>query len=87
MQHARYLGYLRVSTEEQAREGVSLDAQRPAIQAEAHRRGWTRVDYIEDAGRSGKDTKRPGLELALNLLAAGEACGLIVASILSPVYT
>jgi DNA invertase Pin-like site-specific DNA recombinase len=80
MQDGRYLGYLRVSTEEQAREGVSLQAQRALIQVAAAARGWTRVDYIEDAGRSGKDTNRPGLELALDLLTAGQAAGLIVSS-------
>lgn len=78
MQAERYLGYLRVSTEEQALEGAGLDAQRAAIESEAERRGWPPVRFIQDAGRSGKDTRRPGLELALDLLAAGEATGLIV---------
>lgn len=78
MQAERYLGYLRVSTEEQALEGAGLDAQRAAIESEAARRGWPPVRFIEDAGRSGKHTRRPGLELALDLLAAGEATGLIV---------
>src|SRR5205085_7825900 len=45
----------------------------------AARRGWHRPRFIEDAGYSGKNVKRPGLALALDLLAAGSAAGLVVA--------
>lgn len=64
------LGYLRVSTREQADSGAGLAAQRSAISAEADRRGWTVVEWIEDAGSSGKNMKRAGLQRALSLLAA-----------------
>src|SRR5215213_2892989 len=73
-----YIGYLRVSTDEQADSGAGLDAQRAAILSEAERRGWSEVRFIEDAGFSGKDTRRPGLRLALEVLARGEARGLVV---------
>jgi DNA invertase Pin-like site-specific DNA recombinase len=73
-----YIGYLRVSTQEQATGGAGLDAQRTAILAEAERRGWRQVRFIEDPGVSGKDTRRPGLCLARDLLARGEARGLVV---------
>jgi DNA invertase Pin-like site-specific DNA recombinase len=61
------VGYVRVSTEEQATEGASLEAQRQAIVAECERRGWLLVDIKKDE-RSGKDTRRPGLHKALELL-------------------
>src|SRR3954447_10910394 len=74
-----YIGYLRVSTDEQADSGAGPEAQRAAILAEAERRGWSEVRFIEDAGYSGKDTRRPGLRVALEVLKRGEAGGLVVA--------
>lgn len=74
----RVLGYCRVSTAEQAENGVGLDAQREAIRAEADRRGWD-VTWIEDRGYSGKDLDRPGIEQALTLLREGGAETLVVA--------
>src|SRR3954464_10846790 len=81
MQDARYLAYLRVSTSERADSRAGIEAQRAAILAEATRRGWSAasLDWIEDAGYSGKDTRRPGLRLALEVLKVGEAAGLVVA--------
>jgi len=35
------IGYRRVSTQEQASSGHSLDAQRQAIEENAARKGWT----------------------------------------------
>lgn len=66
----RVIGYLRVSTGEQADSGLGLDAQRACIEAEAERRGWTIVRWIEDAGVSGKSLKRQGIQEALALLEA-----------------
>src|SRR4051812_43673378 len=81
MHDARYLAYLRVSTSEQADSRAGIEAQRAAILAEAERRGWTEasLEWIEDAGYSGKDTRRPGLRLALDVLKWGDAAGLVVA--------
>jgi DNA invertase Pin-like site-specific DNA recombinase len=47
------IGYIRVSTEEQATEGVSLDAQRKTIEAYATLRGLELVEIIVDEGVSG----------------------------------
>ena len=79
MRSTAYLAYVRVSTDEQAQGGAGIEAQRAAILAEAERRGWREVRFIEDAGYSGKNTRRPGLILALEVLERGEASGLVVA--------
>jgi DNA invertase Pin-like site-specific DNA recombinase len=77
----RVVGYVRVSTEEQAVSGAGLEAQRRAIVAECRRRGWELVETIEDAGYSAKDMKRPGVQEALRALEAGEAKALVVAKL------
>ena len=50
----RVVGYIRVSTDDQADSGAGLEAQRAAILAECARRGWTLTGIHEDAGASGK---------------------------------
>lgn len=73
---AHMLGYCRVSTAEQAESRNGLDAQRAAIDTEAARRGWT-VEHFADEGKSGKHVNE-GLRDVLDLLAAGQADGLVV---------
>ena len=77
----RVLGYVRVSTEEQADSRAGLEAQRAAIQRECERRGWQIVEVIEDAGFSAKDLKRPGVRAALEELERGRADALVVAKL------
>jgi DNA invertase Pin-like site-specific DNA recombinase len=77
----RVLAYVRVSTDEQRGSGAGLAAQRAAILTECERRGWRLVDVIEDAGYSAKDLKRPGVQLALDVLAQGQADALVVAKL------
>jgi len=45
-------GYVRVSSEEQSREGISLDAQRARIVAYCAMRGLDLVELVEDPGVS-----------------------------------
>ena len=47
----RVLGYVRVSTSEQADSRAGLDAQRAAIAGECERRGWTLVAVLEPDAR------------------------------------
>ena len=76
------IGYVRVSTDEQADSGAGLAVQRAAIEAEAARRGWQLVTIHEDAGASGKSLNgRPGLAAALAAIETGEASGLVVAKL------
>lgn len=62
------VGYGRVSTTRQANEGESLQAQRRSIEQYAEALGYELVAHYEDAGRSGADRNRPGLEKALDEL-------------------
>jgi DNA invertase Pin-like site-specific DNA recombinase len=77
----RVIGYVRVSTDEQAASGAGLEAQRAAILAEAERRGWHLVEVIEDAGYSGKSLRRPGILAALDALTHKRADTLVVAKL------
>lgn len=51
--------YIRVSTEDQAREGYSLAAQEEMLRAYCESQGWTVSDIYSDDGYSGKNTSRP----------------------------
>jgi len=70
--------YSRVSTDEQAAEGVSLDAQasRCAMWAELH--GAIVVEAIADAGVSGKTMRRDGIARLWSLVNAGEVDTVVV---------
>ena len=61
------IGYMRCSTQEQASEGVSLDAQRAQLEAWAKREGTRLVSVFADESVSGGAPidKRPGLLKAL----------------------
>ena len=48
----RAIGYVRVSTEEQATEGLSLEAQKDRLSAYCHAQGWRLTAVFEDAGVS-----------------------------------
>ena len=58
-------GYCRVSTEEQATEGLSLDAQLDRITAYCQSKGWDLVETYTDPGFSGKTLRRPAMQRAL----------------------
>jgi DNA invertase Pin-like site-specific DNA recombinase len=77
----RTIAYMRVSTEEQARSGLGLEAQRDAIAAEVERREWSLVAEVTDDGISGSTLARPGIAQALEMLTEGEADVLVVAKL------
>lgn len=52
------VGYIRVSTEEQVREGYGLAAQEQAVRAYCQAHGWDLTEIYSDAGRSGKSMKQ-----------------------------
>jgi site-specific DNA recombinase len=74
--------YVRVSTEEQAKEGYGLDAQLTRTQAQAVVKGWevTPEHLYRDEGISGTlpPEERPGLAALLAAVTAGEVTAVIV---------
>ncbi|WP_067564539.1 recombinase family protein [Ferroacidibacillus organovorans] len=71
--------YCRVSTDEQAKEGVSLDEQKARLHAYCRAMGWATeaVEYIDD-GYSAKNMERPALERLLRHVKAGRVERLMV---------
>ena len=63
----RAVGYIRVSTEMQAAEGLSLEAQQAAIECYCSLHGIKLVCVCKDILSGGKD-QRPGLQDALNAM-------------------
>lgn len=56
------MGYVRVSTDEQAREGISLDNQKAKIESYCTLHDMELIGIVEDAGKSGKDLNREGIQ-------------------------
>lgn len=56
------VGYIRVSTPDQAKEGESLATQKKAIVRYAELNGWHLTDVYEDGGYSGAKRERPALK-------------------------
>ena len=61
------IGYVRVSTEDQAKEGVSLDNQKSKIEAYCQLKDLELSEIVEDAGISAKNLKRPGVQKVLRM--------------------
>ena len=76
----RLIGYVRVGPMEPLHERPRLETQRTAITAACAERGWDLVGVEEDV-RSGRTRRRPGLRRALAACRAGQAQGVIVASL------
>lgn len=74
----RAIGYIRVSTDEQAREGISLDSQKAKITAYCELNDIELVDIIEDAGKSGKDLNREGIQSLLSMIKARQVDAIVV---------
>ena len=66
----RAVGYVRVSTDMQATDGLSLDAQQAAIEQYCVLQGYTLVGIHKDVLSGAKD-QRPGLKEALSCLERG----------------
>ena len=65
------VAYCRVSTEEQATEGFSIEGQAEKLRAYASLNDLGEVTVIADPGRSGKDLERAGLQQLLAMVEAG----------------
>lgn len=74
----KVVGYIRVSTDKQADEGVSLSAQRAKIEAYCLALDLELIAIVEDAGISAKSLDRAGLRSALAMLESGKAQAMLV---------
>jgi site-specific DNA recombinase len=72
------IGYIRVSTEDQAREGVSLDNQESKIKSYAALNDLKLTEVIRDEGVSGKSLDRKGMTKLLDLVDSGRVNAVIV---------
>lgn len=74
----RAIGYVRVSTEDQAEQGVSLDSQRAKIKAYCGLKDLELVEIVEDAGISAKNLNRPGAQKVLEMAQRKEVDAVVV---------
>lgn len=67
------IAYIRVSTQGQAEEGVSMEAQQAKIASWCQLNGYELTNVFTDAGISGTKADRPGLAAALAAVGKGDA--------------
>ena len=72
------IGYIRVSTDEQAREGISLESQKAKIKAYCKLNDLGLIGIIEDAGKSGKDLNREGIQSLISEIKARRIDAVVV---------
>src|SRR5580704_17367345 len=75
------IGYVRVSTDRQAEQGVSLEAQEAKIRAMATVQSAELIDVIVDGGEAAKSLYRPGLQRLLAMINTGQVEAVIVAKL------
>src|SRR5438874_738968 len=77
-EQTRVVGYVRVSSEHQVDQGVSLQAQEEKIRQYCALYDLPLIAIISDAGVSAKTLQREGLQKALGMLKSGQAEGVVV---------
>ena len=75
------IGYVRVSTDEQAKSGLGLEAQIAKIKAYAELFDIELTEIIMDEGISGKTLDREGLQRAIKILKDKKAEGMVIAKL------
>lgn len=70
--------YTRVSTQEQAKEGYSIEAQEARCKAAIESKGWEYAGTFSDPGVSGTSMERQGLRDMLDAVEAGEVDAVVV---------
>ena len=81
MSAIKAIGYVRVSTRDQADSGASLASQRTKINAYAILHDLELVEVIEDAGYSAKSLDRPGMTKLLQLIRGRKITTVVVAKL------
>ena len=74
---SKIFGYCRVSSDEQAAHGISIEAQRDILNGYAAM-SQSEIVIFEDAGFSGKNTQRPALQQLLAELPAAHVSAVVV---------
>jgi len=77
----KVIGYLRVSTADQAESGAGLDAQRASIEDHCAKRGWEILEWAEDHASGKSLNGRPELAAAIERIESGDAQALVVAKL------
>ena len=77
----KVIGYVRVSTEKQADQGVSLEAQQLKLSNYAILYDMEIVEFVVEEGASAKSLEREGLRKVLGALESGVAEGVLVAKL------
>jgi len=73
------VGYCRVSTDDQADNGLSLDYQEKQCKKSAKEDGYDKVTIIKDEGKSGTSiTKRPGMREIIQMAESNEISAVYV---------
>jgi site-specific DNA recombinase len=72
------VAYVRVSTEDQATEGFSIEGQAEKLRGYATLHDLGEVTVIEDPGWSGKNMERPGLQQLLTMVSQGHVTNVLV---------
>lgn len=75
------VGYLRVSSDEQAQHGFGLRAQEAKVRAYCEALGKPLSEIVCDDGWSGGSLDRPGLQVLLERIRAGEVGAVVVAKL------
>ncbi len=70
--------YVRVSTQEQAKEGYSIDEQIDRLKMYCKAMGWVVVKIYVDGGYTGSDMNRPALQDMIKDIKAGKADSVVV---------
>ena len=70
--------YIRVSTDEQVRDGFSISAQREKLKAYCQVQDWEDYKFYVDEGLSAKDTNRPQLQKMIQHVQEGKITTVLV---------
>ncbi|GBG54982.1 integrase [Sporomusaceae bacterium FL31] len=70
--------YARVSTDEQAEQGISIPSQKSRLLAYIQSQGWDLYDFYIDDGYSGKDLNRPDIKRLISDVKEGKLKAVVV---------
>ena len=75
------IGYVRVSTEQQADSGLSIAAQRVKLEALATLNDFQLIDVVVDAGASAKSLDRPGWQRVMGAVHGRQVGAVLIAKL------